>query len=330
MKRALFSLAVLGVSMQAAQAQSSVTIYGVTDVGYVLDQGGPQGSVSKLTSGIGYGSRLGFKGVEDLGGGLSAKFVLEAGFNVDNGSSAQGGIFFGRQSFVGLSGSAGSVTVGRQYTPYYLAMVAADPFITGYAGAATNLMSNGGGRVNNAILYVTPTIAGFTGEFEYALGEVAGNNAASRVFDSAIGYANGPFALKYSYHNANDANAIDGQKNSLLFGTYDFGFVKAHLAYAHNKGTSTINSDDVMAGVTVPFGQHKILASVVFKNDKTSQNRDASQFAAGYVYAMSKRTELYTAYGYINNKNGATYTVGNGGELGTGNRAINLGLRHFF
>ncbi|SFH72091.1 Outer membrane protein (porin) [Collimonas sp. OK307] len=331
MKKSALLFAVLGGgSAQIALAQSSTTIYGVADMGFVFENGSAAGSVTKLTSGVGYGSRLGFKGIEDLGGGMSAKYVLEAGILMDTGASAQGGILFGRQSYVGLSGAPGSVTLGRQYTPYYWTLFTlVDPFGTGYAGTATNLMANPG-RANNMVLYTTPTIGGVTGELSYSVGEVAGNITASRATGGSLGYVNGPFVIKLTFNNAANATGTDNAKNVLLGGTYNFGPVKLHAAYAQNKGLGTTNTQDGLIGVTVPIGANRILASYVVKNDRSIANRDAHQFGLGYVYSVSKRTELYTAYAHISNKNGATYTVGNGTELGSGNSAFNLGMRHFF
>lgn len=323
--------ALLSAVGQLALAQSSTTIYGVADMGLVLERGGAAGSINKLTSGVGYGSRLGFRGTEDLGGGLSARFVLEAGILMDTGASAQGGLLFGRQAFVGLGGHGGTVTFGRQYTPYYWNLLTvADPFLTGYAGTAANLMANTGGRANNMVLYTSPTVGGVTGELAYSFGEVAGNNSASRAFGGALGYSNGALNLKISHHDANNATATDSARNTLIAGNYNFGVAKAHLAYAWNKGSGTLDSNDLLLGATVPFGAHRVLASYIMKNDQSAANRDARQAAVGYVYNLSKRTEMYTAYSRISNKNGASFVVGNGTELGSGNRAFNLGVRHFF
>src|SRR5437868_4896157 len=107
MKKTAIAFALAAAFAGAAQAQSSVTVYGAVDLGLVLERG-PAGSVTKLSSGVEAGSRLGFKGTEDLGGGLSAKFVLEMGISVDNGGLNQGGAAFGRQSLVGLAGGFGS------------------------------------------------------------------------------------------------------------------------------------------------------------------------------------------------------------------------------
>lgn len=165
MKKSIVALAVLGALAGTASAQSSVTVYGVVDAGIVAEKGGAGGSVTKLTSGVASGSRIGFKGSEDLGGGLSALFLLENGFAVDNGALGQGGLLFGRQAFAGLGGGFGTVTFGRQYTPQYLTLALADPFVTGMAGDAANIMPNTGNassRMDNAIKYASATTTATT------------------------------------------------------------------------------------------------------------------------------------------------------------------------
>jgi predicted porin len=119
-KKTLIALAILGAFTGVASAQTSVTVYGVADAGLVFEGGGAAGSVTKLSTGVQSGTRLGFKGVEDLGGGLSAKFLLETGIKIDTGGFNQGGTAFGRQDYVGLEGGFGSVTLGRQYTPVFI------------------------------------------------------------------------------------------------------------------------------------------------------------------------------------------------------------------
>ena len=112
MKKSILALAVLGAVSGAASAQSSVTVYGLVDVALVRESGAATGASTKITSGVGAGSRLGFKGSEDLGGGLSALFLLENGFQADTGAMGQGGLLFGRQAYVGLQGGFGTVTIG--------------------------------------------------------------------------------------------------------------------------------------------------------------------------------------------------------------------------
>jgi predicted porin len=349
------AFAAVGIQAVPALAQSSVTIYGLIDTGIVVESGGAAGHVTKLTSGISGGSRIGFKGTEDLGGGMSALFLLETGFQNDTGALGQGGLLFGRQSYVGLGGGLGTVTVGRQYTPQYLVLSAVDPFGTGYAGDAANLMpntGNGASRMDNTVKYASPNFGGVTGELAYGFGETAGSTKAASQIGAAVGYANGPLNVRLGFHGRNNDTGItqtSSGRSTLLGATYNFGAVKLHAAYGINKGVNssplrnTVNpygtsaivastdSADMLVGVTVPFGaQHTFLASYIHKDDKTKLNQDADQFALGYRYALSKRTDLYAMYAHIKNKNGAPYTVGSSIEVGSGNSAWNMGIRHMF
>jgi predicted porin len=160
MKTILCAGALAALCMDAGAADgSSVNVYGLVDVALVRETGGSAGDVTKITSGVGAGSRLGFKGREDLGGGLAAVFLLESGFQADTGALGQGGLLFGRQAYAGLQGGFGTLTAGRQYTPQYLTVVMADPFGSGYAGDTKNLMAptgNSASRMDNSLKYVSP------------------------------------------------------------------------------------------------------------------------------------------------------------------------------
>jgi predicted porin len=357
MKKSILALAVLGTVSGAAMAQSSVTVYGLVDVALVRESGAAAGATTKVTSGVGAGSRLGFKGSEDLGGGMAAVFLLENGFQADTGAMGQGGLLFGRQAYVGLQTGAGTITIGRQYTPEYITVATADPFGSGYAGDTKNLMpatGNSASRMDNTIKYVSPALQGFTGELAYAPGEVSGDSKAGRQIGAALAYAGGPLKIRLGYHNRNNDTALlkdlANARNTVLAAVYELASVKLHLAYAVNKGlnssplrnaanpfgyavapTASTDSRDLLLGATVPLGgAHTLLASYIRKDDKTAFDQDASQFAIGYRYALSKRTELYTAYAHIANKRGAGYTVGSAIEGGTGNAGFNLGIRQTF
>ncbi|MDB5581765.1 MAG: porin [Bradyrhizobium sp.] len=356
MKKTILALAALGATSGAALAQSSVTVYGLVDVALVREIGAAAGSSTKITSGVGGGSRLGFKGSEDLGGGMAALFLLENGFQADTGALGQGGLLLGRQAYVGLQSTIGTLTVGRQYTPQYLTVAFVDPFGSGYAGDTKNLMpatGNSSSRMDNALKYVSPALGGVTGELAYAPGEVSSDNTAGRQVGAALAYAGGPIKVRLGYHNRNNdtqlVKNLSSAKNTVLAAIYDLGAFKLHMAYAVNKGlnssplrnaanpfgyavapTASVDSRDQLLGVTVPLGAHTLMASYIRKNDRTSLDQSANQLAVGDRYSLSKRTELYAAYSRINNKNGAGYTVGSSIEGGTGDAALNLGVRHAF
>jgi predicted porin len=342
----------------AAQAQTQVQIYGIMDTAVVGEHGGNASPSTKITSGAASASRIGFRGTEELGNGLSAFFTLETGVKIDTGEVDAAGTIFNRQAFVGLKSEAGSVALGRQYTPWHLAMVAFDPFGTGYAGSSKNLFPDNGTnvRTSNTVTYKSPKLNGFDGELAYSFGEQS-DASTGRQFGGALGYANGPLALRLAYNSKNtdvigttSAVAISRSlgRNTMLGATYQFPAFKLHAIYGIDKGfnsatlgnnnnpyggvkpTPSTDGRDLLLGLSAPVGPGTLMFSVMHKDDRTSFDQDASSWGIGYLYGLSKRTGLYAAYAHINNQNGAGYTVANNTESGTGNSAYNLGIRHTF
>ena len=259
MKTILCAGALGALCMNAVAADgASVSVYGLVDVALVRETGGSGGDVTKLTSGVGAGSRLGFKGREELGNGIAAIFLLESGFQADTGALGQGGLLFGRQAYAGLQGGFGTLTAGRQYTPQYLTVVMADPFASGYAGDTKNLMAptgNSASRMDNSLKYVSPAVGGVSAELVYGAGEVTGDNAAGRQFGGALDYTSGPLRVRLGYHNRNNDTAAiknaGSANNTVLAAVYDFGVVKAHVAYGVAKG---LNSS-LLRNTANPYGR---------------------------------------------------------------------------
>lgn len=328
MKKTLLALSIIASFAGVAHAQSSVTVYGLVDAGIVNESNGdPAGNTTRLDSGVKNGSRLGFKGKEDLGSGLYATFVLEAGLLIDTGGFDQGNTAFGRQSFVGVGGEFGELRMGRQKTVSYDVLDNLDPFHIGLAGDASRIISLSGKRVNNAVTYWTPNMSGFLGEVSYGFGEVVGNSSASRQFGLMGSYSQGPVYAALTYINTNDATGNDNAKTTLLGGTYNFDVAKLHMSYSINKGAGTLDTRDFMIGGTVPFGVSNFLVSYIKKTDKFISNADTNQFALGYTYSLSKRTTLYTSYSREANDNLAKYNVK---VAGATDRLFNFGMQHTF
>jgi predicted porin len=331
MNKSAIAPALLAVLSTGAMAQSNVTIYGIVDAGLVRESGGPNGSVTNLGGGVASSSRLGFKGKEDLGNGLAAVFTLENGFGSDTGAASQGGTLFGRQAFVGLTGKFGAITLGRQYTPYYKTLRdIGDPFgAVSLAGRSGNLFVTNT-RVNNMVEYVSPAYAGVHADLAYAFGEVPGDSTKSRQLGASVGYAGGNWTVQVAHHRIDNATATDRTRNTLFSTNYKFSKAVAYASYAINKGLELADSRDMLVGVAIPFGIHKILFSHVRHDDRTAANQDAHQWGIGYLMSLSKRTDIYAAYAAIDNRNGASFKVGNASETGSGDRAFNLGVRHNF
>jgi predicted porin len=361
MKKSLLAMAILSAFTGAAFAQTNVTIYGVVDAGINFDNGGSVGGRNwRLQSGQQSGSRLGFKGTEDLGGGLSAIFTVESGFNADTGNSAQGGRLFGRQAWVGLnSNRLGTLKLGRQQTPLYYATDIIDPFRINQAGNLAAAFGYGLylldplSRSDNAITYTTPNFNGFSGSLLYAFGETAGAFSANRNWSAAGSYVNGPINIQVVYDKAtapsitlttnqaadfarfltvapSPAPAID-VKTTFVGGTYDFGVAKAHLAYGDTRselGGSSQKDHNYLVGVSAPVGGAGTVQASWIRNDFKDINEGASnQYAIGYTHALSKRTNIYTSAGYTKNDSNVRL---NAASLGESDRTFQLGVRHLF
>lgn len=344
MKKSLIALAVLAAS-GAAMAQSSVTLYGVLDTGLTYSKG--EESVYGMTHvGGNVNSRLGFRGVEDLGNGLKATFNLEAGMGVDDGNNymdpGSNGMAFRRTSTVGLEGGFGSVRLGRMLTSSYLAVSRYDAFGDTGIGAslAWNIPQTGyAPRTENAISYTSPNFSGFKIGAEYGFGEKQ-KARDSRYFGMGATYDNGPLSLGLGYDRLN-SNTMDGLlaasdlKTVHLGGAYNFGVAKLLAFYKQSKVSNAPKFKTFGLGVSAPVGAAgEVRAS--YNNYKISDdNGKADQLSLGYVHNLSKRTALYGTYSYIKNKDGLDFEL-NGAMGGAGlkdgekQHGLQLGIRHAF
>lgn len=364
MKRAkIAAIAAAGALTGIAQAQTSnVTIYGIMDAGLVRESGGASGTLTKLTSGVAAASRLGLRGYEDLGGGNAAVFTLESGLKIDAGETDVANTLFNRQAFAGLKTNYGSLTFGRQYTPLFWAVTqVADPFRTGYVGNAKTLLptSGNGTRTSNTVYYITPEVNGWALDLAYAMGEQAGDANAGRQMGGSLRYTSGKLNARLVYNNRNSdiaasaataaapAASHDIGTNILLATNYDFGPFRGFVTYGRDKGYNSApfgvanaysgikavpstDSRDLLLGFQLPLGTGTLMGLYLIKDDRTRFNQDARLSSIAYSYPLSKRTDLYVAYGYLDNRNGAGYTVVNSSESGSGNRASTVGMRTVF
>lgn len=212
MNTKIFSASVLLAVCGAAHADvSSVTLYGLIDYGVNYQSNSAGGRIIGGASGIMQGSRWGFKGVEDLGGGLSAIFQLENGFDLGKGTALQGGTLFGRQAYVGLSSNAyGTLTLGRQYDSL-VTFVESRMNSANYGGGTTahpgdldNL--NNSKRVNNSVKYASPNFGGFTVGGVYGFGGQAGDLTRNQIWSVGAGYDYGNFSAGAAYMNVRNPN----------------------------------------------------------------------------------------------------------------------------
>ena len=363
MQRAIIGMGLLAACC-GAYAQSAVTMYGVIDnaVEHITNVGPARGSLTQMPGLTGsVPSRLGFRGSEDLGGGLRAVFTLEQGFSPDSGVLNQGGRVFGRQSFVGLSGPWGSVTLGRQYTMLFWSLIETDlmgPAIYG-AGSLDSYIPNA--RADNAIAY-RGTFNGFTLGATYSLGRdvvnagpsPAGTNCAGESATDSQACREWSGLLKYDSPAWGGALAIDqlrggpgafaGLTSSGLTDTRivanayaKFGAVKVAgglIKRDNEASAATPKSDLWYVGASYPTGPWTLEAGVFRLKFKNSSNA-ANLVTARATYNLSKRTAVYAMAGRIDN-NGSLGLALSGGApgsnpvAGTGQTGIATGIRHSF
>lgn len=331
--------AALGLVALPAFAQSSnVTIYGVVDAAFVRERNTKTGDAATgIQSGMSRSSRIGFKGSEDLGNGLKAIFVLENGVRIDNGNEQHAGKAFGRQAFVGLTGNFGTLSLGRQYTPDDGYNSFYDPFDHQFSAQASNVMKALLVRADNSVKYSSPVFGGLQAQVIYGFGEQTTD--AGRYVSGGVQYNGGPVSVGVTASALRDATDNFYAKKYQVGATYDFNVVKLYGLVQFDRdvdGSTPIEgakSKQWLIGANAPVGRAgKVMVSYVRENDDDA-DRDATMWAIGYTHDLSKRTALYTAYAHLDNKNGATFSLGSpqsGTMVPGANRAINLGVRHSF
>ena len=263
MKKAILTLLGAAAAMPAL-AQSSVTIFGVLDVVATVRQtgsgfavpggpaaGAPNARVVAMDTGVGTGSRLGFTGLEDLGGGLKATFMLEMGIAPDSGTLTQGGIAFGRQSFVGLTSQNWSVTLGRHYTPMSIALTQSEALASGYWGTMVGEAigtyeslgaAPGSGayqfnqRADNSV-FVTANQGPITGRLLVGAGN-ENTRGTGRTVQGSLSYNAGPLRVNAAYSRVRQnveqivATATpEWLSQWMVGGTYDFKVAKIYSGY---------------------------------------------------------------------------------------------------
>jgi len=239
------SVAVVACALSGlANAQTSVTLYGVIDTGliYVNNVSGKD-DLFGMKQGTMSGNRWGLRGEEDLGSGLKAVFTLENGFNSATGALNQGGREFGRQAFVGLSSDRfGTLRLGRQYDPVVDTVqgLTADAYIASTAGTPGDVDNYDNSlRVSNAVKYLSPTYAGLQFEALYAFGNNAGATGQGQAWGGAVSYKNGPLAAAAGYFYTNNPNAgrtttkasnwgVTSSSDSIFDGPINNGYTTAH------------------------------------------------------------------------------------------------------
>ena len=355
MKKSLIALAVMAAA-GAASAQSSVTLFGIVDA--TLAWGRADNSHRFQLTNSGYNSsRLGFRGTEDLGGGMSASFWLEAGMSNDDGRGAatntnnqasggalagingSQGLTFNRRSTVSLAGNWGEVRLGRDYTPQFWNLTVFDPFGTNGVGTSQILNSIITGvtavRASNSIGYFLPrNLGGFYGQAQYYTGE----NGPGLLHDDGkglgarIGFASGPFNVAAAFSRTRYAAGNVHQNN--IAGQWDFGVAKLMAQYERDENGS-VDGRGWLLGSLIPVGAGEIRVAysryTADTNIAGAADPRTNKWALGYVHNLSKRTALYTTWAHVSNKGGAAQALnGSVTAINGSSSGLDLGIRHSF
>ncbi|MEG3000991.1 MAG: porin [Comamonas sp.] len=343
-------LAVCGTS--AALAQSSVTIYGRVNTSIEQQKLGD----NKVTGMFNNASRIGFKGVEDLGGGLKAGFQLEAGFGSDDGS---GPLTFGRQSEVNLSGNWGMVRLGNFTAESYYATADYISMHNHDTGSSSDALYVYGMRDTNKISYRTPEMGGFWAEAAYSFHEKAsikGQDGVTNIgtqknaVDLAANYNNGPLGLGAGFTQISGSDLVGGNDKLQQLGlraSYAIGALTlgGYYQYAKESYKAPGVSDSAKRHAVRLAAMYTLGASEFHANvgraNKWKPDGDgtgATQWTLGYNYNLSKRTKVYTYYTRVNNGNNADYGYGfnsnlkalQAGAEGKDFSSFAVGVRHNF
>lgn len=358
------TLAFIGVAAaNCAMAQSQVIIYGIVDSGlvYTTNSNAAGDSIVKVPGLTGsVPSRLGFRGTEDLGGGLQALFVLESGLNLDTGTMGQGNRLFGRQANVGLKGAFGTLTLGRQINMTMLSMIKSDVMGPNLFSMSSIDSYIPNARSDNAIGYLG-NVSDFTVGATYSFGrdasaaggpsatncggEVAGNSKACRQVTALLGYDNKAWGVTASYDimygNTGAAAGLTTSESSDRRGTLNgyamIGAVKIGAGVmARKKVAATpvnnLKSDLYYVGASYHLMPGLQLDGEVAWHDVKGSANDSMLTVLRLTYNLSKRTAVYSSLGHMKNSGAAAIALDAGGTVGVGmnQSGISVGVRHVF
>lgn len=344
--------ATLALAPHAAHAQSSVTLYGIVDVGIEhINNTQSGGALTREASGNLSGSRWGLKGVEDLGGGLKAIFTLENGFNVNDGTSAQStrGLganatttsrLFGRQAWVGLTMRGQTLSLGRQNSVLYDQAVVFDPMGASSRYSTLSVDYAMAGRVDDSAKYVgvlgpVTVAAMYSTRYDTGYGsEVPGAELTGRYFGGSLTYTGGPFAASLSYEQRNSntvATSTGTERRATAAATYAIGGLKAFAGYRYlqasraflpanpilvtNSGSQSSSANLYWAGANYMFTPAFFVTAAAYYQDVHSTGADPWMGVLSADYLLSKSTDIYATAAFARNKGGSALGVNGYGTV---------------
>ena len=353
MKKTVLAVAALSLATGAAFAQSSLQLYGLVDLSVENVKVDGAAGLTRVSSSNSATSRLGFKGTEDLGGGLKASFVLESAVGADVGTggsiSTTEGVsnrFFDRSAWVGLSGGFGTFRIGRM-----------DSLLGGTTGNSSVLGNQAyddfkiakmvGGdawrRIDNAVAYALPELVpGLKAEIQYSLasGKSVQTETADVDTDKQYGlsasYTSGPFAVGGALlRNKLNASGSTKEGGTLGYAAYDFGSFKLIGYHQADKQTGTEKRKLTGIRVNVPVSPELLITASYASVKNTTyggagDNDDAKILALKAIYSLSKRTAVYALITDVSNDPAASLAVSTTGSAGKDSRGFAMGVRHSF
>lgn len=331
MKKTYLACALFGAFAGAASAQSSVRIYGSVDGGLRNLSNVDAAGNSRLTvssNGTYKSNRLGFEGVEDLGGGLNAHFNLESRFKL--GTGEQVGVLFNAASYVGIGGAWGAVDVGRQFTIAFKTILPYDPFGLKYTGIAHSINATLGVDDNNAVQY-NGTFGPVTARAVYGAGEQAGSTGKGSTTGAALSYAQGPVNVGGAYTQKQSVTGLD-TRHYTVGAAYQFLPFRLTAGYADQKDQVLAGRDTetqyLWAGLQYNVSALTQVIGAYYQTRKTQAVaiRDGKKdlFMLGVTYNLSKRTNLYAEIDRTK-MSGNMITVGQSRQTG-----VSAGINHLF
>lgn len=338
----------------SAQAHTSnVTVYGLVDACAVRADLGKD-TLHALNSGCLYGSRLGFRGQEDLGGGWSAGFTLEGGLSLDNGQLAQGGRIFGRKALLALGGPWGRIEMGRDYAPAFYLVQPVDPMGLGIGTASSTLWTGSAAttvaRNDNVVNLISPDWGGWSLRAQLAAGE-GGTGGARKSRGLGLQYRHGGTLAGLTIARvANAADSADDRATTLAvkhdFGRFSLAAIGQWGAWEGSRTAAAPASTTalfsrkyrswLLGGGVAVGAVGRLNLSWKRYDDRSARNYDATQWSLAYVHTLSKRTDLYAGGSWLDNRRGSAYGVADasttygGVTPGASTSMLAAGIKHVF
>ncbi|WP_077035191.1 porin [Pelomonas sp. KK5] len=300
MKKIALVAAVAASVAAPAFAQGSVTLWGRLNTSVESQKNGNNDRVVVEQNN---GSRLGFRGVEDLGGGLKAGFNLEHGLNSDTGAASGGTTFWSRESDVWIGGAFGTVRLGSNFPDSYFATVDRTSNHNHDTGTSSDALFStiGFSYATNKVTYITPNISGF----DASISAMAGEGTRGRAFDSSFNYSVGTLHIGGGYTQADRFGVSPKRQAYVLEADYGFGpfLVTGYVSTEKVDGFRSRNIARVSGMYSMGASEfHLNVGGTKSGADGTFRNAGASQWTLGYNYNLSKRTKVYAFYTAIDQK----------------------------